>query len=84
MASPVAPAELHSKKFYACDTKVSAPRRVPQDQFLNLISDIGDVRDHILCLGQNLLAYRERQLVPAQHRGRAELLHDKAIGGRIC
>ena len=51
-----------------------------QNQFLNPGPDIGHVRDHIVGLGQDLLPYRERQLVPAQHHGSAKLLHDKAIG----
>ena len=50
--------------------------RVAEDQFLNLIPDICDVRNHILGLGHDVLPYRERQLVPAQHHGSAELLHD--------
>jgi hypothetical protein len=82
MASPVAPAELHSKKFYgAHQREASAPRRMTQDQLLNPSPDIGHVRDHIVGLGQDLLPYRERQPVPAQHHGSAKLLHDKAIGG---
>jgi hypothetical protein len=54
-----------------------------QDQFLNPGPDIGHVRDHIVGLGQDLLPYRERQSVPAQHHGSAKLLHDNAIGGGL-
>jgi hypothetical protein len=53
---------------------------VPKDQFLNLISDIGHVRDHIFGLRQNVLPHPERQPMPAQYHSSAELLHDKAIG----
>jgi hypothetical protein len=60
--------------------EASAPRRVTQDQFLNPGPDIGHVRDHIVGLGQDLLPYRERQPVPAQHHRSAKLLHDNAIG----
>jgi len=64
----------------ACRLEASTLGRVAEDQFLNLISDIGHVRDHIVSLGQDLLPYRERQPVPAQHHGSTKLLHDKAIG----
>jgi hypothetical protein len=54
---------------------------VAEDQFLNLISDIAHVRNHIPGLGHDVLPHPERQLVPAQHHSSAKLLHHKAIGG---
>jgi hypothetical protein len=69
---------MHTRRYEA-----STLRRVPQDQFLNLIPDIGDVRDHILGLGQDVFPHSKRYLVPAQHHSSAELLHDGAIGRGI-